>query len=179
MEGTIGEIRIFAGNFAPLGWAFCDGTLRSISVYTAAYAIIGDTYGGDGQTTFGMPNLLGRMAVGTGQGPGLPAMALGQIGGKESVTMLTSQMPIHNHVASLSVSFPTVSAAGSTGSPQGNSLAGLTGGYSTDVSDSPLGNQTVTPAMSVAGSGMPFSIMQPVMALNYVVCLEGIFPSRN
>lgn len=179
MDGTIGEIRIFAGNFAPLGWAFCDGTLRSIAEYTAAYSIVGDMYGGDGQVTFGLPNFLGRMAVGTGTGPGLAPMDLGQMAGRETTTMSILQMPMHNHTASLSVSLPTFADGGNTGSPNGNILAGLTGAYSADPSDSPLANQPVAPTMSVVGGGLPFNVMQPVLALNYIICLEGIYPSRN
>ncbi|KAA5536459.1 phage tail protein [Taibaiella lutea] len=179
MEGNIGEIRIFAGNFAPLGWAFCDGSLMSIAVYTAAYSIIGTTYGGDGQTTFALPNCLGRMVVGTGQGQGLSNIELGEMGGHETATMLSTQMPAHSHAASLNLSVPTVADAGTTGSPSGNVLAGLAGAYSSDPSDSPLGGQTVVPTVGVAGGGQPFSIIQPIMALNYIVCLEGIYPSRN
>jgi len=179
MEGYIGEIRIFAGNFAPLGWAFCDGSLMSIAVYTAAYSIMGDTYGGDGQTTFGLPNFLGRMVVGTGQGPGLSNIDLGEMGGHQTATMSNTQMPVHNHTGSINLSIPTVADTGNTGSPAGNVLAGLAGAYSSDASDSPLHAQTVVPSLGIAGSGQPFSIIQPVLALNYIICLEGIYPSRN
>src|SRR5690606_20539377 len=106
MEGTIGEIRYFAGNFAPNGWAFCNGATFAISEFEALYTIIGNTYGGDGVTNFKLPDLQGRAAVGTGQAPGLPSVQLGQIGGTETATMTQIQMPTHNHIVSMDFSIP-------------------------------------------------------------------------
>ncbi|MDQ1099138.1 phage tail protein [Chryseobacterium sp. SORGH_AS_1048] len=100
MEGYIGEIRLFGGNFAPLGWVFCDGTKYSLAEYTAAFTLLGTTFGGDGQTTFAVPDLRGRVAVGTGQGTGLTAINLGQTGGSETVTMTSAQMPLHSQCGS-------------------------------------------------------------------------------
>lgn len=179
MEGYIGEIRLFAGNFAPRGWAFCDGSLQSIAVYTAAYSIIGTTYGGDGQTTFALPDFRGRSAVGTGQGLGLSNIELGQIAGVESVTMTTAQMPAHTHIATAVTTMQAYSSTDTNGSPDGAVLAALTQAYSTQSPDSTLKPVTGAITLSVAGSGIPFSVIQPVNALNYIVCLEGIYPSRN
>lgn len=106
MEGYIGEVRLFGGNFAPLGWAFCDGTLYSISQFEAVYTILGTTFGGDGRNTFGVPDLRGRVAVGTGQGAGLTPIDLGEVGGTETVTMTTAQMPAHSHTAAATIAFP-------------------------------------------------------------------------
>lgn len=179
MEGYIGEVRLFAGNFAPGGWAFCDGSLQSIAVYTAAYSIIGTIYGGDGQSTFKLPDLRGRIAVGAGQGAGLARIELGQSGGAENVTLTTAQMPTHTHASTATISFPSYSDAGNTGSPTGNILAGLDGAYSTQAADTHIAPAAAPGSITNVGSNIPFSILQPVLAANYIICLEGIFPSRN
>ncbi|MGO4708981.1 phage tail protein [Chryseobacterium sp. 2TAF14] len=179
MEGYIGEIRLFAGNFAPLGWAFCDGTLYSIAVYSTVYSILGTTYGGDGKTTFGVPDLRGRVAVGTGQGAGLPNIELGEAGGTETVTMTTAQMPMHTHTGTATIAFPAFSEAGDTGIPSGTILGGLQGAYSTQQADTNIAPATVSGNLSAVGSAVPFSIVQPVMAANYIICLEGYYPPRS
>lgn len=178
MEGTIGEIRLFAGNFAPRSWAYCDGTTLSIAEYTALYSVIGDVYGGNGNTSFNLPNLCSRVPVGTGQGPGLPNVILGQVGGTETATMTINQMPAHTHIGSATIAIPASSEAGS-GGPTNAVLASISGAYSGEQSDSHL-NPIATPiSLGSSGSGQPFGILQPVMALNYIICLEGIYPSRN
>lgn len=180
MEGYIGEVRLFAGNFAPGGWAFCDGSQQSIAVYTAAYSIIGTTFGGDGQTTFNMPDLRGRVAVGTGQGAGLGApIILGQVGGTETVTLTTLQMPQHTHAASATIAFPSYSEGGDTGSPSNMVLGGLAGAYSTQPADTHVAPAAAPGSVSPVGGNQAFSIIQPVLAANYIICLEGIYPSRN
>lgn len=178
MEGYIGEIRLFAGNFAPRGWMFCDGTLYNISTYDVLYTILGTTYGGNGQTTFGVPDLRGRVAVGTGQGAGLQNITLGQAGGTETVTMTTSQMPMHTHNAIATIAFPASSDAGDSASPSGAILGGLQGAYSTQPADTNIAPATASGALSTVGSGVPFEILQPVLAANYIICCEGIYPSR-
>lgn len=179
MEGYIGEVRLFAGNFAPRSWAYCDGSSMSISEYSALYAIIGDTFGGNGVTSFNLPDLRSRAAVGAGTGPGLTPIALGQAAGTETVTMTVNQMPAHNHFASAVVSMPAYSAADSLGSPTDAYLAGLAGAYSAEVPDTHLAPIAAPIALSGVGMAVPFNIMQPVTALNYIICVEGIFPSRN
>src|SRR5215212_9817165 len=99
MEGYIAEIRLFAGNFAPRGWAFCAGQILSIASNTALFSLLGTTFGGNGQTTFGLPDLRGRVAVGPGQGPGLPSYDLGQMAGETTHTLIINEMPAHNHQA--------------------------------------------------------------------------------
>lgn len=178
MEGYIGEIRLFAGNFAPRGWFFCDGTEYSIANYSTLFSILGTTYGGDGQTTFGLPDLRGRVAVGTGQGAGLQNITLGQVGGTENVTMNTSQMPMHTHNAMATIAFPAFSEGGETGSPSGTILGGLQGAYATQPADTNIAPATASGALSAVGSGNPFEILQPVLAANYIICCEGIYPSR-
>ncbi len=180
MEGTMGEIRVFAGNFAPLNWAFCDGSSLAISNYDALYALIGTTYGGDGVTTFNIPNICSRIPVGTGQGPGLPCIILGQLGGSESTTMSVLQMPSHTHPSAAgAINIPTYGAVDTLGSPAGAELAGLPGAYSSLPADTFLKPQPSTVVLKPTGDGAPFSIIQPYLAANYIICLQGIFPSRN
>lgn len=180
MEGYISEIRLFAGSFAPLGWAFCNGAQMSINNYQALYALIGTTYGGDGVNSFNIPNLQGRVPVGTGTGPGLPLILLGQVGGTETVVMSSAQMPIHTHIsAGSTVSVPVYNAAGNTGAPANAVLAGNALAYTSETADSNLKSGTSTVAVSIAGGSSPIDIIQPYLVTNYIICLEGIFPSRN
>ncbi|WP_203418253.1 phage tail protein [Flavobacterium sharifuzzamanii] len=179
MEGYLGEIRLYGGNFAPRGWALCNGTTLSIANYDALYALIGTIYGGDGINTFKIPDLQGRVPVGAGTGQGLPNIALGQASGTENVTMTINQMPAHNHVATGSLAIPADNAAGELASPTGNILAGLAEAYSTAAPDTDLKTENATVSFQSAGSTVPFSIIQPYLTTNYIICIEGIFPSRN
>lgn len=179
MEGTVGEIRVFAGNFAPLNWAFCNGASLSIAGNEVLYTLIGTIYGGDGQVTFNLPNLSSRIPVGTGQGPGLPSIVLGQIAGSESITMSSAQMPAHNHIGTGSISIPTLGEADTSGSPTDAELAGLPSAYSTEAADSSLKAETSAVTLAATGQGQPFSIMQPYLAANYIICTVGIFPTQN
>ncbi len=179
MEGYIGEVRLFAGNFAPLGWAFCDGTLYSIAEYTTVFSLLGTIYGGDGQTTFAVPDLRGRIAVGTGTGLGLSNIVLGQKGGTESVTMTTAQMPAHIHSAMTTINFPAYSQVGGEAAPSGSILGGMQGAYSTQAPDTHVAPAAVNGSLSTIGGNQPFGIIQPVLATNYIICLEGIYPSRG
>jgi microcystin-dependent protein len=189
MEGYIGEIRIFAGNFAPRGWRLCDGASLPISQYDAVYALLGTTYGGDGQVTFNVPDLRGRRAVHPGQGPGLPQYYLGQAGGTEDVTLTTAQMPAHTHTMSANVNLtttwqcvdgPAVAGAG----PSGNFYARAgENAYATTV-DGTMGAPFAVTSfanmhLSAQGGSQPISILTPYMAINYIIFLEGIFTSRN
>ncbi|MFH6995527.1 phage tail protein [Flavobacterium sp. FlaQc-48] len=179
MEGNLGEIRLFAGNFPPANWAYCDGSSQSIANYDALFVIIGTTYGGDGVSTFNLPDLRGRVPVGVGQGIGLPNVELGQIGGTETTTMTINQMPTHSHIGTGSVAIATVNAPGNTGSPTGNVLAGLTKAYTAIAGDNTLKPATATVTLTNTGNTTPFSIIQPYLSTNYIICMQGIFPTRN
>lgn len=192
MEGTIGEIRMFAGNFAPRNWAFCAGQLMSISQNTALFSILGTTYGGNGQTTFGLPDFRGRQAVGTGQGPGLTNITLGEVSGTETVTLLTTQMPAHTHTATATVTGTvTPKALDDTGlgdTPGGQFPAISTAGSkiytnATQTPDSAMGSSpisaTATVTIGISGNSQPVPIRNPYLGMNYIICLFGIFPSRN
>ncbi len=175
MEGTIAEIRWFAGNFAPLSWAFCQGQLLSIANNTALFSLIGTTYGGDGQVTFALPDLRTRVAVGTGQGPGLPSILLGEMAGAPSHTLLASELPQHNHSASM----PAASAS-STSVPSNTLAAGPASlGAGTAKGFGSANSNSAPPALANSGGSQPHNNMQPYLGMNYIICLEGIYPSRN
>jgi len=172
-EPFLGQIQIFGFNFNPRGWAFCNGQILSIAQNTALFALLGTTYGGNGQTTFALPNLQSRVPIHFGQGPGLSPYDLGQQAGSENVTLTTSQMPSHNHTTSVAVN----SSEGGGNSPAGAFLGKADPGpYAPTSDNSIMGAQ---PPTGLAGGSQPFPILQPYLALNFCIALEGIFPSRN
>ncbi|MEL6428343.1 MAG: tail fiber protein [Planctomycetota bacterium] len=172
MEPFIGQIMLFAGNFAPRGWAKCDGQLLDITSHSALFSILGTTYGGDGRTTFGLPDLRGRTPMHEGHGPGLSNRNLGQKGGEETVTLTVNQIPAHGH------DVRCFEAQGSLGTPRGNFPAGDRAGADDVYSAS--SDQTMNSGMiAQSGGGAAHDNMQPFLALNYCIALTGIFPSRN
>ncbi len=183
MDEYIGIIKIFAGNFAPRGWAMCNGQLLPIAQYTAVFSLLGTTYGGDGVTTFALPNLQSRTPIGMGQGPGLSYRSQGEVSGTENNTLLLPNIPPHNHQAMLSASnadagqgAATVGASIATpGSLSGRTFTS-TLGYNTTTPNTILNPASVTTGM--VGQGIPVNNMQPFIAMNYIICLEGIYPSR-
>ena len=181
MEGTIAEIRMFAGTFAPRNWALCQGQTLSIASNTAFFSLLGTTYGGNGQTTFSIPDFRGRIPVGTGQGPGLSSYQLGQMGGSQTNTITNGNFPAHSHPFSGSITMPGNAADGNADISQGNYPAGLTGTnmYSNVNNASGLANMQLALTGASAGSSTPVNNIQPVMGMNYIICMFGIFPSRN
>ncbi|HYQ45057.1 MAG TPA: tail fiber protein [Polyangiaceae bacterium] len=172
LEPFIGSIILFCGNFAPKGWALCDGQLLSIAQNTALFSILGTTFGGNGQTTFALPDLRGRVPLHPGSGPGLSPYNLGQAMGVESVTLITTQMPAHNH----GFATPCSDGAPTTPSPLGAVLA--------NQDQTPFYASSGTSAMAaatstIAGGGQAHENRQPLLAINFIIALEGIFPSRN
>jgi microcystin-dependent protein len=165
----LGEVVLFAGNFAPRGWAFCAGQILAISTNTALFSILGTTYGGNGQTTFALPDLRSRVATGQGQGPGLSSYTLGQQSGTETVTLNAQQLPPHQHTAMV------FGDTGDSGKPAGNFLAGIDNGYKS-TSD---GTQLNGAMIGGGGSSQPHDNIQPYTTLNYIICVEGLYPSRN
>lgn len=173
----LGEIRAFGFTFAPTGWAFCDGQLLSIAQYSALFAIIGTYFGGNGQTTFQLPNLQGRIPMHWGNGAGLSSYVLGETEGTPSVTVTLGQMPMHTHTVHTAV--PQTATQG-TGIPTNSAYLG-----SSDP-DKLYNDATPNPATSfsqkaiwIAGQGLPHENMQPFLAVNFCIALAGIFPSRN
>ncbi|KAB2918588.1 MAG: phage tail protein [Bacteroidetes bacterium] len=191
MEGYIGEVRLFAGNFAPRAWMLCQGQSLSIAEYTPLYALIGTMYGGDGQQSFLLPDLRGRRAVHSGNstGPGLQPIYIGEVGGYEQINITSSQMPAHSHpiaatlTGSATVQFANVDADSGV-TPQNNYFAISSENFYAPGGDTTLANPIVTTnvstmSLSTAGGSQPIPLVTPYLALNYVICLEGIFPSRN
>jgi microcystin-dependent protein len=167
----IAEMRIWAGNFAPRGWAFCNGQLLPIAQNTALFSLVGTTYGGDGRTTFGLPDLQGRAPMHPGNGPGLAPHRLGEKGGVESVTLTTAQMSAHNH------GLMAQSRPGDLADPTGRSLARSGGGNAYHAVDSTV--QMDPQALANSGSGQAHNNVQPFLALSFIIALVGLYPSRS
>ncbi|MBX7220294.1 MAG: tail fiber protein [Blastocatellia bacterium] len=163
----IGEIKMFGGNFAPLGYAFCDGALLAISQNDTLFIILGTTFGGDGQTTFGLPDFRGRVPIHAGQGPGLSAYPLGQKAGAETVTLAAGQIPAHTH------SFSASTADATSNTPTTN-VPAAGGSYATTP------GTTMNAAMvGTAGGGQAHENRMPFLTVTFVIALQGIFPTRN
>ena len=170
----VAEIRIFPFNFAPTGWAFCNGQLIPISQNTALFSLLGTTYGGDGKSTFALPDMQGNAPMQPGQGQGLSLRDLGEASGTDAITLLVSEIPIHNHSV-LTDPFP---ADKSVPAPD-QVLAPSTGGalYVTAASNPPL-SQMAFQSLPPAGGGLPHNNLQPYLTLNFCIALQGIFPAR-
>ena len=196
MESFIGSVFLFAGNFAPRYWAFCSGQLLPINQNQALFALLGTNYGGNGTTTFALPDLRGRVPVGTDQGPSLNNVVLGEIGGAHSLVLTTSNLPAHTHAptvtasagSSPSATLNAVSEVGNTTTPSGNYLATnkaiTNASYNASGTSVELDADTIkiTPLPTVTvgstGSSTAINLMQPYIGLYYIIALQGIFPSR-
>jgi microcystin-dependent protein len=166
----VGEIRIFAFTFAPTGWAFCNGQLLPISQNTALFSLLGTTYGGDGKSTFALPNLQASAPMHPGQGTGLSLRDLGETGGSETVTLLATEMPLHSHVLRAST------AEADDNDPNGNALARPTSAmYAPAAPAVAMAPQALIPA----GGGLPHNNMQPFLVLNFCIAMQGVFPPRS
>ena len=176
MEGYIAQILMFAGNFAPKNWAFCNGQTLDIASNTALFSIIGVMYGGDGRVNFKLPDLQGRVPVGAGQGPGLPNYSVGQAGGTETVTLTPQQLPIHTHETTASVS---VSEENGNSPEVASNLYANTATSNYVPATSADGSLASVNAVGAPAGGMaPVSIVQPLLGLNYVICMYGAWPPR-
>lgn len=171
MEPYIGQIQGFGFNFAPVGWQQCNGQMMSIAQNTALFSLLGTTYGGNGQTTFALPDLRGRAMVHPGSGPGLTPISWGEVSGVESVTVLNTNLPPHNHSVSVAVN----TASGEDALPT-NKIASGTNRFSEDVtSGAVLGGVSE----QIVGGSQPLAIRNPYLALNVCIAMQGIYPSRN
>jgi microcystin-dependent protein len=182
MEPFVAEIKMFGGNFAPRGYASCNGQLLPIAQNTALFSLLGTTFGGNGTTTFGLPNLQGRSPVHYGAGPGLPPVTLGQTVGQPAVTLNVNQLPPHTHPATGVMN--VVSGAGTTRNPVGGYIAGDAGGDANYApgTTSPTGTLApgaLTVQAAATGGGQPLSTQSPALAVNFIIALQGIFPTRN
>lgn len=178
MEGTIGEIRMFAGNFAPRTWAFCQNQTLAIAQNTALFSILGTTYGGNGQTTFALPDFRGRVAVGTGTGPGLPNVTLGEMAGSQTTTLTINNMPAHTHPVTGTVT-PQAATDGGLGADPTGKVLGPGSFYSPAADLTNMAPAAINLTTGISGGSQPFSIMPPYLGMNYIICLFGIFPSRD
>ena len=201
----IGEIRMWGGTFAPLGWLFCDGSLQPISQYDTLYALIGTTYGGDGQSTFGLPDLRGRLPIHMGQGSSLSSFRLGQTGGNANTTITQANLPAHNHTTTFTPSNvvqPTatgqVMGSSTAGNPGGRTTAYIAGSTATGGTDiysnqqiapqniagvsaqltagDPMGQATIT--VTPAGNSIPLATIPPYLAVTFIIATQGIYPSQ-
>ena len=171
-EPFLGQICIYGFTFAPRGWAFCNGQIQQISQNTALFSLLGTTYGGNGQTTFGLPNLQSRLPLHFGQGPGLSQYSLGEATGSESVTLQTTQIPAHNHLS-------TTPATGADGNSIDPAAGAVLGAGQNIYRVATAGVQMSPTPTSLTGGSQPTSVIQPILALNFCIALQGLFPSRN
>jgi microcystin-dependent protein len=183
MDEYVGIIRIFAGDFTPSGWLMCDGTLYNISDYAALFAVCSNFYGGDGKTTFAVPDLRGRVPIGMGEGAGIPAYALGEMGGFETATIAPFNLPAHNHTINGNVQMLVNDNPAQIDSPVSTYLAqpssnayyaggsGIPGGKSADLD--------VNLSLGNTGNSVPFEVNPPYVGLNYIICVSGIFPLNS
>ena len=170
MDAFTGSIVGFGFNFAPRGWAQCDGQLLAISQNSALFSLLGTMYGGDGRTTFGLPDLRGRTAIGAGNGPGLAGRTQGQKGGLQSVTLSIANLPSHTHA------MHAESAVGDSANPQGKMLAGIQNLY---ANPNPAENKVMaSESITATGGGSSFDNEGPYQVINWCICLFGIYPSR-
>ncbi len=170
-EPFVGEIRMFAGNFAPRGWAFCDGQLLAVSQNDALFSLFGTIYGGDGRTTFGLPDMRGRIPLHQGTGPGLSARRLGSKGGEETVTLTTNQLASHSHDWNAN----TADATGAA--PAGKVTAGTSSPQIYNQADQSV--DFASSAIAVSGGSRPHTNLMPTLCVNFIVSLYGIYPSRH
>jgi len=178
MEGTMAVVTTWAADFAPKNWAYCYGQLLSIAQNTALFSLLGTTYGGDGRTTFMLPDLRGRVPLSTGQLAGGNYYDLGEVGGTQNVTLTINNIPAHNHNGNVQLALNGNATAGGTGEPGGNFPGMLNNAYGTSA-DLAMAAPSYSAVIGVAGGSIPYSCQSPYLALNYIICMYGIFPSRS
>ncbi|HVK49429.1 MAG TPA: tail fiber protein [Pseudobacter sp.] len=181
MDSFLSVITPFAANFAPKGWALCNGQILSIAQNQALFSLLGTTYGGNGTTTFALPNLQGRVGIGEGQGPGLNNYFLGQTGGSTSTTLLLNNLPNHMHPAgTVSASVDCDGSAASEQLPDGFYIAGVNNAYNASpVNGIALQTPTYSVVVGTSGNSQPIPLMPPYAVVNFIIALVGIYPSRN
>jgi microcystin-dependent protein len=182
MEPFIGQIAIFGFNFTPPGWAQCNGQLLSIFENSALFALIGTTYGGDGQTTFALPDLRGRRPIHQGQRPGGATYVIGQAGGSETTAITSSRLPSHTHPAAVAMTIPAAGAIGTSRNPVGNVFAASSGGEGYAAPSKANGTSapvTVQATVGSTGGNQSVPVINPFQIFNYCIAIDGIFPSQS
>ena len=175
MDPFMAQIILFGGTFAPRGWAFCNGQLLAIAQHNALFSLLGTTYGGDGRTTFGLPDLQGRVPVHVGNGAGLPSIRLGQKGGEATVTLTANQMPAHNHSAVIEAVSPL--ARGTSAGPDPTNAYNAQGGAYATGKNAKMAADGI--AVGQAGGSQSHNNMQPFTGIHYIINLDGTYPSRS
>lgn len=178
MEGVLAVVTCFAADFAPRGWAYCNGQLLAISTNQALFSLLGTTFGGNGIQTFGLPDLRSRVPVSTGQGGGLTNYVLGQQGGAETASVTINSMPSHTHNGNLTLTIDADSSDGGVPRAVNTYPAKLANSYAA-AADGVMATPTYNVTIGTAGGSVPVSVLSPYLAMNYIICLQGIFPSRN
>ena len=178
-EPFLGQITMFGGNFAPRNWALCDGQLLPINSNSALFSILGTTYGGDGRTTFALPDLRGRSPIHAGTGPGLPTFRLGERGGNETTLLKIENMPSHSH--NVSATLKGVNTNGNSETPEGKVLAkkSRSKNYSSSTPDVTMHADAINVIETAKGGNQAFNNRSPYLAINYIIALQGVYPSRN
>ncbi|QEC43551.1 phage tail protein [Pseudobacter ginsenosidimutans] len=181
MQGTMAVVTMFASNFAPKNWAFCNGQILPISLNQALFSLLGTTYGGNGVTTFALPNLQGRVPIGTGNAPGMSAYVLGQAAGSPTTTLTLNNLPSHEHGAgTVPVAIDCDSNAASEQFPDGFYIAGLNNSFNISPTNGVSMQAPVyTALIGPAGNNQPIPLMPPYLTVNFIICLAGIFPSNS
>lgn len=182
MNPFIAQIIMFAGNFAPRGWAFCNGQILPIEQNQALFSLIGTTYGGDGRTTFSLPDLRGRTPKGIGDGAGLQVVTWGERGGNETTYITAGNMPAHSHDASgFSLTLSCNEDDGDNNEPSSRNIGISAAGtpYNSATNDATFGGGTVSGNTGTQGNGQPLDVQNPFLGINYIIALQGVFPSRS
>jgi len=183
MEGYISEIRMFAGNFAPRSWAFCDGSIQSIAQNTALFSLVGTTFGGNGQTTFALPDLRGRVPIHIGTGPGLSYYDLGEMAGQENIVLTAGNVGGHAHAITGNAGIAVATGDGQTPISVNNYPAvngeAVYAAATDNIAMAPASLSGITVAPQTPNGTLPISLVQPYIAINFIICIEGIYPSRN
>lgn len=180
MEGVMAVVTMVAYDFAPKNWAYCNGQILPIAQNQALFSLLGTTYGGNGVNTFALPNLQGRTPVGVGQGAGLSNYTLGEMTGTEGVSLTQQNLPAHSHNGTINVT-PRAGNSADDLSPVGEYSGQIDNGYNTAASANTFmqGPNIISTTIGIAGSNQPFSVLSPYLTVNFVICMYGIFPSRN
>jgi len=180
MEGVLAVVTMVAYDFAPKGWAYCNGQILPIAQNQALFSLLGTTFGGNGVNTFALPNLMGRTPVGTGQGAGLSNYTLGEITGSENVTLTIANLPSHVHNGNITVT-PRGGYSADDSNAAGNFPGQMANGYSATPTPNTFmqGPNIISTTIGTSGGNQPFEVLTPYLTLNFVICISGLFPSRN
>ncbi|MCW3104208.1 MAG: phage tail protein [Bacteroidetes bacterium] len=179
MEGTMAVVTCFGADFAPKNWASCSGQLLPIAQNQALFSLLGTTFGGNGINTFALPDLRGRTPIGTGQGAGLPNVALGQVQGTEATILNIGNMPAHVHDGAVSIRLQADNTAADSADPANETPSIFPGMYATAGANATMTAPAYSVTIGAAGGSQPVSILEPYLTLNYIICMYGLFPSRN